>query len=217
MKIACISDTHMSHVGIGVVPADVVLHAGDSLGWGSRSELAEFCRWYAGYPAAVKILIAGNHDWCFEKHPTIAPMIAHEYGITYLQDDWTVVGDLKFYGSPWQPWFNDWAFNLPRDGWQLRKRWEAIPADTDVLITHGPPFMVRDKASWRHSKSPDSAHGGCKILRDEVITRIRPKLHVFGHIHEGYGTEVIGDTTFVNAAMLDDTYEPGNAVQTFDL
>lgn len=215
--IACLSDTHMSHDGITTVPADVVVHAGDSLGWGSRKELDAFCRWYAKYPAKHKILIAGNHDWCFQKHPTIAPMIARAHGIIYLQDEGVTIDGVMFYGSPWQPWFHDWAFNLPRDGWEIRKRWENIHDDVDVLVTHGPPFMILDKSSWRHSKSPDSDHGGCKILRDEVLQRIKPKLHVFGHIHEGYGTDIVGGTVFVNASMLDESYAPGNKVQFFEV
>lgn len=212
MRIACLSDTHMSHENVQQVPADVVVYAGDSCGWGSRKELAVFCEWFATYPAKHKVMIAGNHDWCFEKHPTIAPMIVREFGIVYLQDEGVEIDGLLFYGSPWQPWFHDWAFNLPRDGWELRKMWEAIPTETDVLVTHGPPFGILDKSSWRHSKSPDSAHGGCKILRTEIVTRIKPKLHVFGHIHEGYGSLEMGDTTFVNASVLDETYENCNPV-----
>jgi hypothetical protein len=114
-------------------------------------------------------------------------MIVREFGIVYLQDEGVTIDGVAFYGSPWQPWFYDWAFNLPRDGWELRKRWEAIPTETDVLVTHGPPHMVLDKAAGRHSKDVASDHGGCKILRTEILTRIKPKLHVFGHIHEGYG------------------------------
>lgn len=217
MRIACLSDTHMSHEDVATVRADVVVHAGDSCGWGSRKDLVVFCEWYSKYPAKHKVLIAGNHDSCFEKHTLVAPLIVREYGIVYLQDESVTLDGVEFYGSPWQPWFLDWSFNLPRDGWELRKKWEAIPDSTDVLVTHGPPFGILDKATYRHSKSPDSDHGGCKILRTEILTRIKPKLHVFGHIHEGYGCEVVGSTLFVNAAALDETYATGNAIQVTDL
>lgn len=217
IRIACLSDTHMEHEAVTPVEADIVVFAGDSCGWGSRKELDVFCEWFAKWPATHKVMIAGNHDWCLEKHPVLAPMIVHAHGIIYLRDEEVDIEGLRFYGSPWQPWFNDWAFNLPRDGWELRKIWEDIPDYTDILVTHGPPFGLLDKAKWRHSKSPDSDHGGCKILRTEILTRIKPKLHVFGHIHEGYGVRFLGDTTFVNASALDETYINCNPVQVVEV
>jgi predicted phosphohydrolase len=207
----------MSHESVTPIEADVAVFAGDSCGWGSRKDLDVFCEWFAKWPAPRKIMIAGNHDWCFQRHPHLTPLIAHAYGITYLRDDWVIVDGVKFYGSPWQPWFHDWAFNLPRDGWELRKFWEDIPEDTDVLITHGPPYMILDKATYRRSKDADSDHGGCKILRTEVITRIKPKVHIFGHIHEGYGMMEVGSTTFVNAASLDESYINHNPVQVVEV
>ncbi len=89
------------------------------------------------------------------------------------------IDPLKIYGSPWQPEFYNWAFNLPI-GPKLQEKWQAIPTEVDILITHGPPKGIRDKA-------PSGYDCGCPLLREEIMNRIKPRLHVFGHIHDGYG------------------------------
>jgi Icc-related predicted phosphoesterase len=101
------------------------------------------------------------------------------------------VEDILFYGSPWQPYFGDWAFNLRR-GPEIRAKWDAIPEGTDILITHGPPLGHGDRTVY-------GKEVGCADLM-AAIDRIRPKYHVFGHIHEAYGISAGASTTFVNAS-----------------
>ena len=111
-------------------------------------------------------------------------------------------GSSLVYGSPWQPFFYHWAFNLQR-GWPLRSVWSSIPTETDVLITHGPPLGRRDTCG----------HGvpvGCLDLLEEVQQRIQPRLHIFGHIHEDHGTSYDGTTFYVNASNINRT---GLAIQ----
>ena len=107
------------------------------------------------------------------------------------------------YGSPWQPEFCNWAFNLPHNGKELESHWQAIPNDVDVLITHGPPFGVLDRNS---SGMPC----GCELLAKEIEERIKPQLHIFGHLHEGYGIACRGKTLYINASTCTLNYRPTN-------
>jgi Icc-related predicted phosphoesterase len=169
--------------------------------------VAAFVQWLAGLDHKHKILIAGNHDWLFQKDPARAKSILPE-SITYLQDRRVEIQTLKIYGSPWQPAFMGWAFNLPR-GRPIRKKWKRIPDDTDILITHGPPAGILDQ-------SYAGEHVGCADLR-ETIQRVKPKLHVFGHIHKSYGSTVVSGTRFVNASICNEDYLPSNPPVVIDL
>jgi predicted phosphodiesterase len=131
--------------------------------------------------------------------------------LRYLQDESVLVSsgedsssrDLKVFGSPWQPEFCAWAFNVDR-GAPLAKKWEKIPEDTDVLITHGPPNRILDKTS-------SGVFAGCEELRNLLDQGgIKPRLHIFGHIHETYGAERVGNTLFVNACTCTLNYRPTN-------
>ena len=115
---------------------------------------------------------------------------------------------IKFWGSPWQPEFFDWAFNASR-GEEIRQYWDKIPTGIDVLITHGPPFKLGDQTDI-------GEHVGCLDLLD-AIERVKPKLHVFGHIHEGYGVTSANGTTFVNASTCTLRYRPTNSCVVIDL
>lgn len=215
LKIVCISDTHGLHRQMPPIPpGDVLVHAGDCLGHGTEPELREFLGWFAAHPHKHKVLVAGNHDWIFERAPYVAQCLCQSFGVTYLQDEGTMIQGIRFWGSPWQPWFHDWAFNLPRSGEALRRKWFGIPDRTDVLITHGPPHGIMDLAPDPGPGRQDR-HVGCELLRDR-LWQVRPQLHVFGHIHEGYGileTECHSlqtRTTLVNAAICDANYRPVN-------
>jgi predicted phosphohydrolase len=209
MRIVCISDTHLAHerAKIKVPDGNILIHAGDGTYEGSVREITDFSRWLSHFHHKHKILIAGNHDWLFEKDPGLARAILSP-SITYLQDSAIQIRDLKIYGSPWQPEFLNWAFNLPR-GHRLREKWNRIPRDTDILVTHGPPAGILDQ-------TPDGEHVGCKDLR-EVVERIKPKLHIFGHVHHGYGLKDLGGTKFVNASVCDEAYEPNHMPLVVDL
>ncbi|MCA9671312.1 MAG: metallophosphatase domain-containing protein [Myxococcales bacterium] len=192
VRLVAISDTHGAHDRVSVPDGDILVHAGDLTGLGELAELHRANDFLAAQPHAHKVVIAGNHDWCFVRQPDQAR--AALSAARYLQDEAAEVCGLRFYGSPWQPWFLNWAFNLPR-GPQLAARWAAIPDDTDVLITHGPPRGILDRTFAE-------AHAGCDALLARV-TQIRPLTHIFGHIHEAAGVRVRGGTTFVNASACD--------------
>ena len=182
-----------------VPDGDLLVHAGDVSRAGELPEIEAFTAWFAAQPHRHKILIAGNHDFLFEREPERARRLVR--GATYLLDEAVVIEGIRIWGSPWQPWFFDWAFNLQR-GEEIREKWDRIPGDTDLLVTHGPPAGHGDV----------TAHGdaaGCADLL-EAVRRVRPRLHVYGHIHEGYGITEADGTTFVNASNCDLGYEPVN-------
>jgi len=204
MRLVLLSDTHNLHSALGPLPAgDAVLHAGDITGLGTRPEIADFLAWYGSLPYRHKIFIAGNHDFLFERNPAVAEALVPA-GITYLRDSALEIEGLKIWGSPWQPWFGDWAFNLER-GPRLAEKWARIPDDVDVLITHGPPHGTLDQTA---DHPPEAA--GCEALRERLPALARLRLHQFGHIHEAYGQLTSGSCTFVNASICDRQYRPRN-------
>lgn len=204
MRIVCVSDTHSRHDQLCVPDGDVLVHAGDATMAGRVEEIARFNHWLGTLPHRHRIFVAGNHDLLFESDPGLAESLITN--ATYLRDGAVTVGGLKFYGSPWQPWFLDWAFNLRR-GPEIKRKWDLIPDDTDVLITHGPPHGILDLVP--RDAPPGHEIIGCEELL-RAIGRIEPKVHIFGHIHEGYGTLRKRKTTFVNASICDANYRPVN-------
>lgn len=225
MKITLISDTHTKHNYLnGDLPGgDLLIHAGDIMNSGySPFEIENFCKWFEAQDYDHLVFIAGNHDRLFENQPEKAMEIVNSYKlIDYLQDNWIQVGDAdahdanvktaKIYGSPWQPEFYNWAFNLPRAGTKLQEKWNQIPTDTDILITHGPAQGFLD-ASGPPYNEPNL---GCELLI-EKIKEIKPKIHVCGHIHGGYGYKFDGQTHFFNASVLNERYDYVNKPMTFD-
>lgn len=221
-RIVLLSDTHNAHDEINVPAGDILIHAGDATGRGTIEEINAFSRWFTALPHKHKILVAGNHDWLFETNPALAKSLMRD--CIYLQDSLAQIENLKIYGSPWQPRFYDWAFNLDR-GAELAEKWHLIPDDTDILITHGPPFGILDAAP--RGSLPDE-NVGCADLRrrvEELAALGNLKLHVFGHIHHSYGaTEMFGEKNnrksgvkFANASNCDESYAPVNVPLVFDL
>ena len=215
IKIVALSDTHGHHHKVTVPDGDVLVFAGDFMTCGRRfSEVKDFGKWFSSQPHKYKILVAGNHDRLME---TQLHLCLNEFKeVIYLQDSGIEILGWKFYGSPWQPWFNDWAFNKYR-GPDIKKYWDKIPMDTDILITHGPPKGIGDLTIGPHAE-----HVGC----DALLWRLRevnPELHIFGHIHNGHGLypPTIHDqpdftsypemkTHCMNVSICDEEYEPVN-------
>ncbi|KAG1686182.1 hypothetical protein DVH05_007109 [Phytophthora capsici] len=225
MKVVCVSDTHGLHEDALAIPdGDVFIHAGDFTDTGERSEVLAFNEFLGRLPHRYKLVIAGNHESTFDR--AFYPQFWHQYGhrqqyepeevralltnALYLEDQAVLIEGFVFYGTPWQPEFCNWAFNLPR-GDALLKKWRHIPSDTDVLITHSPPMGHGDLVGYQRV--------GCADLLKEVETRVRPKLHVFGHVHEGYGRSASsdGEITYFNASTCTHNYEPVNAPFVFEL
>ncbi len=199
MRIVAISDTHTLHGGLTIPDGDVLIHAGDLTNHGSLADVEQFNEFLGKLPHPHKLIIAGNHDFCFEHGPAEAR--AFITNAIYLEDTGIQIDDVYFYGSPWQPAFFNWAFNLNHDS-ELREKWDLIPDNTDVLITHGPPFGFGDR-TFR------GKNAGCRELL-KAVERLKPKLHIFGHIHEGYGITSNEHTKFINASSCTLGYQPIN-------
>ena len=211
MKLTLISDTHTFHTQVtnDLPGGDFLIHAGDSMSTGYReSEIIDFLDWMEhdvkGYKH--KMFIAGNHDWIFENQPEHARELVAQYApsVEYLQDEPSCNTKVKVYGSPWQPEFCDWAFNLPRKGNELFEKWDDIPEETDILVTHGPRYGYLD-----YTVAGSGGNVGCEAL-DSVLLSNPPKIHVFGHVHSGYGYKWDGKTHHINASVLNDNYKYTN-------
>lgn len=218
MIVGAISDMH------GQLPritedVDLLLIAGDICPHARVSALAEwmqttFSSWLKELVARriAVIGVAGNHDWVLYKPEADSYRqqvlnALHPYW-TYLEDSGAEYGGLRVWGSPWQLKFNDWAFNLENET-ELKQKWDLIPEDTDVLITHSPPFLYGDQ------NAGGKATGSKTLLH--AIERIQPKLAVYGHIHEGYGVYRVGDSRLANVSVLDNRYQLTNKPMYFEL
>lgn len=201
MRIVCISDSHLIHdeMAVPIPDGDLLIHAGDFTFNGTLDQVRRGLDWFSKYPHPRKIAIAGNHDWFFQKAPGFVSVLLRDHPeITYLQDSEVMIDNIRIWGSPWTPEFMNWAFNVKRG--ELWRKWEKIPETVDIVVTHGPP-------------SGDL--GGVLPVRGEElgdlelfsrIMKIRPKLHVSGHIHTGHGLRERGGVLFANASLLDETY-----------
>lgn len=204
MKIVAISDSHERHQFVKLPAGDVLVHSGDFTFRGEFSAVAQFANWMSQQPFKHKIVIAGNHELTFAD-PIMSPMVINllkSAGCTYLQDSSVEINGVLFYGSPWQPRFYDWAFNLER-GPQISQKWDAIPDNVNVLITHGPGYGTLDYTTRDGSQ-------GCEMLAQRIKQLKHLKAHIFGHLHAGYGHKIINNVHFVNAAVCTDAYIPSN-------
>ena len=210
-KITFISDTHTKHKHLtnDLPGGDILIHCGDISSRGYKNEIENFLGWFdniKGYEH--KIFIAGNHDFGFQDNPKECFELLKNYSsITYLEDNSIIIDGIKIYGSPWQPRFHNWAFNVNR-GWDIAQKWEKIPQDTDILITHGPLLGILDITNI-------SERVGCEDLYKKVM-EIKPKVHAFGHIHSSYGMKEMDGMTFINASNLGEDYLYQNDPITLD-
>jgi Icc-related predicted phosphoesterase len=189
MRIVCIADTHELHRELVVPPGDLLIHAGDISLLSKRPWIyRHFDIWLGELPHRHKIVIPGNNDYLLED-PKERKVITNAM---LLVDSGVEIEGLKIWGSPVTPLYGG-AFgkSIPED---RKRHWAQVPEGLDILITHGPPFAILD-----HGGSAERREG-CPYLF-EAVFRARPRLHVFGHIHAGYGT-LRTDTLFVNASLM---------------
>ncbi|WP_339132990.1 MAG: metallophosphatase domain-containing protein [Candidatus Electrothrix sp. GW3-4] len=189
MKIAVFSDTHTAHWQVKVPDADILIFAGDMTCCRTNREVVDFNKFLRSLPHKYKVVVAGNHDHRLTDDPEKATALLSE--AIYLQDETVVIEGITIYGAPWNPLFNDYAcdaFALPR-GTVLKEKWDMIPSDIDILVTHVPPSGILDR------NGPVSH--GCTDLAAIVAAR-KPKYHIFGHIHNRHGVVKYGETRFIN-------------------
>lgn len=233
MRIVTMSDSHGRHENIHVLKsgenldnmetlyhitgsvylpadADMIIHGGDISMRGHEHEVESFLKWYSSLPYKYKVMIAGNHDFLFDTQRTLAKDLLVKYpDIIYIENDVVEIEGIKIWGSPIQPWFHNWAFNKYR-GDDIKKYWDIIPNDIDILVTHGPPFGVLDM-----TMSGDQV--GCEDLMTKIKEIPTLKLHIFGHIHEHAGHEFKNGIHFVNASVLNLRYQLQNKPMIFEI
>jgi predicted phosphodiesterase len=177
LLIVFLSDTHLLQNELSVPLGDILVHCGDASFMG-RDNVAEFGDWLGELPHPYKIYVPGNHDAAFAK--------SRLTNATVLINEGVEIAGLKFWGTP----INSVgpAFRVS-SAEERRRIFAASPDDTDVLVTHAAPYAVLD------------AHGGDQELR-AAVDRVQPIIHSFGHIHAGPATTTIGNTLFINAALL---------------
>lgn len=220
IKIAAMSDIHGNLVDVEET-VNVVVIAGDivPLQLQSDNDLSrlwlenDFSEWAENLPCEKVVMCAGNHDFIFENLINAEDKIRMSAKIVYLKDTSFTHKGFKFYGSPWTPWFFDWAFNLdyshkspnrvdPNEK-ELDKKFSLIPEDTDILLTHGPPRGYKDV-------TPNGDNVGSRALLKHV-KRVMPLYHFFGHIHlddkQDRQWECLKDTVFVNVSILNNSYK----------
>ena len=199
LSLCIISDTHNKHKHIGELPdADVIIHCGDFTSLGKEHEIRNFFKWYYKLNQfKYKIIIAGNHDMMFEENGSFARSLVPS-NVIYLEDNSIIIEGIKIYGTPVQKKFGNWAFNKTDE--QLVKYYSEIPSDTDVLVTHNPPYGIFDWSVY------DNINTGSSSLLTEITERIKPIISVFGHIHSGHGIQSIDNTMFINASNLNEEY-----------
>jgi len=201
LKTTFISDTHGFHNKLQGLEGDMIIHAGDVSSKGTKAQVEDFLNWFKNLSFKYKIFIDGNHDFFFEEAIALELKNILPDKVIYLNDSGVEIEGKKIWGSPIQPWFHDWAFNRQR-GQEIKKHWNLIPIDTDILITHGPPLDILDSTIY-------GSNVGCQDLLDKV-KHVKPDIHVFGHIHEAYGTKELNGTNFINASVLDVKYNQTN-------
>lgn len=182
MKILHLSDTHGCHHRLRDLPeADVVVHSGDFCMVGSEQEAIDFLNWFCDLPYRHKIFICGNHDDCL----CGANINGLDDNVHYLCNSGIEIDGLKFYGVPM------FIGDCVTDRQNLN--YDKIPIDTDVLITHAPAYGILD--------FDDSINYGSEVLL-KAVSKINPRIHLFGHIHKQHGITTIGTTIFSNGAIM---------------
>ncbi len=205
-RIWFISDTHNAHDQLRLPPGvDVVVHCGDESSSGKLSQNEDECRrflsWYSALEIPVKIFVPGNHSIAVEQNL----IRAQDYpAIKFLIHEPCRFGQILFFGSPFTPQYSDWAYMKTRQ--ELTTLWQSIPSGIDILITHGPPKGILDVT--RDADHGKPIHAGSRSLADQIMQRIRPRLHAFGHIHDeqeidNFGSVFRQGIHFLNCACCD--------------
>ncbi len=211
MKILHISDTHGYHELL-VIPEgiDCIIHSGDFSNYydpyKNEPEALNFLHWYGNLNIKNKVLVAGNHDaYAYSAHSRFREWCKH-YNIIYLENDYVTIDGYKIFGSPNTPNFGQWYFMKDRS--KLDKHWAKVDADVDIFVVHGPPKGILDISENRDGQIELC---GCSALRNHIVNRIKPRLCLFGHIHNSKdiinaGTVQLSicDTVFSNGSVVTD-------------
>lgn len=211
MKIVCISDTHGKWNKLTIPECDLLISAGDYSFRGETHIVRDFHKWMSKQPARYFISVQGNHELAVEKNFHFYQQLVEQIDprIYFIDEGSIEIEGVKIHCSAITPEFCNWAWNRQR-GAQIKRHWDAIPDDTQVLVTHGPRAMILDRLV-------DYNHVGCEDLGNRIDELKHLKLHVFGHIHCASGEMSFNGVKYINAAICDEQYKPTNPVREFEL
>jgi Icc-related predicted phosphoesterase len=189
VSLCIISDTHRQHREITIPVCDILIHCGDFCSFRREDlqTLNDVDTWFSECPAKHILCVGGNHDFLLQ---------TQEFRFTHahvLQDQSVEICGLTFYGTPWCPKLSGFAYYATDN--ELLERWKRIPNGIDVLITHTPPYGILDLPT------SGDINLGCPYLL-EAVKRIRPRLHVFGHVHASHGVNKNQATHYINASIV---------------
>jgi Icc-related predicted phosphoesterase len=227
MQIVMLSDTHCQLGNFSIPEGDLLLHAGDLTFRGNVQEMTVELKKLGEIAKNFKygcVYTCGNHDFLGEKNSDLLKMLSEENNLIWLQDSGITINGFNIWGSAWTPEFGGWAFNLKR-GDPLKEKWDLIPENTNILITHGPPkgygdtVLEGDGDEWPFTDFKyKKINVGCKALADKVKLLPNLKLHIFGHIHSGNGQyKSMEGKLFVNASVCNEKYNTIQPVHIVDL
>lgn len=189
IRVVVFGDTHEHHRDVSVPDGDLLIHVGDiTRNSFSPRAIQDFDAWLGHLPHQYKIVIPGNHDYSLAD-PAWQKLITS--AILLINNGVELMG-LKIWGTPITP--VDHGHFGGETASDRENQFRAIPDETNILISHGPPHGILDR------NNISSVPQGCHELL-AAVTRIKPMVHVFGHIHAGYGRRQIAETLFVNCAV----------------
>lgn len=207
LRIIALSDTHMLHEKIKLPSGGVLVHAGDALNLGTTDEWVVFSEWWNSLHYQYKIFVPGNHDRAVEQREDWCR--AGLKDTFFLIDQGCTIEGRTFWGTPWQPPFNDWAFNAS-DEFRAEK-FALIPAKTDILVSHAPPAESLGLLKTGEDVGDIQLMAALELLGKDFVL---PEIHICGHIHNSYGVKATRDGLLVNAAICNERYKPVNTPLT---
>jgi len=197
MKLTVISDTHNQHEQFGILSGEVLIHCGDMFNLFSKKdgELESIDDWFGRQKFDLILCTGGNHDSALEEQLNVVDEPFQN--AVYLQDRAYIHDGINFYGAPWTPELAGQAFY--REGSELERVWQSIPANVDVLITHTPPAGILDVSSR-------GLELGCQYLAKQLRV-VNPRVNCFGNVHASSGTQITESTTYINASSVNSQFE----------
>ena len=204
MIVDCISDLHGYRPNLS--GGDLLIIAGDLTATDTASAYRDFAGWLRSLDYETIIIVPGNHDGAlgYSDLPW-----SDDSRVKFLCDSGVAIKGYQVWGSPWTLAFpgqhpSAMAYALDNHA-EIDARFELIPEGTNILVTHAPPYGIRD--CIEDSRGFPLNVGSQSLLKH--VKRVCPELHVYGHIHEGYG-ECPFKTHFVNASQVDKFYNHVN-------
>jgi Icc-related predicted phosphoesterase len=208
VRIVAISDVHGKFNNLVIPDCDLLVSCGDYSFTGQLHEVRSFHKWMGKQPAKHKISLQGNHEKGVQAQFDLMKSLAEEFcpGVHFMEEGGLEIEGFKIWLSAYTPTFFNWAYMKDR-GAEIKEHCDRIPTDTEILITHGPAYGIRDTVLHQHPAGHIAeAFVGCQDLANRIKELTNLKAHFFGHIHEAYGSHGI----HYNVSICDEHYKPNN-------